>query len=119
MLRSKLIELKVNMQLLGQNTREQSGIYANKPAYLYYKKLNDGTLDIVGFDRNLQTAPAGYTAYAWCRDLVSDNLKLRGQFDYYWRDEIIQSNPMVYLYPFHKDVISESKGALKNYYGKQ
>lgn len=121
LLAKKLRQLKGELFQLGYDCQhpDKGGKYANAPAYLYYKALPDGTLDIVGMDQNMPTPPSGYIPYSWFRNVVQGTTEeLVNNYDRYYREYIINADPLVYIYPIHKDVISESKGALKNYYGK-
>lgn len=123
LLREKLIELKQNLFDMGIQSRNPSGggKYANVPNYIYYKKNSDGTLDIKGLDQNMTSTPTGYTRYQWCGRMVetqNGEFILKKEYNYYYRDVVLNQDPMVYLYPIHKDVIAESMGSLKNYYGK-
>lgn len=121
LLGKKLRSLKSDLFQLGYDCQHprDGGKYANAPAYLYYKNKPDGTLDIVGMDQNMTTTPSGYIPFSWFRNVVQGTTEvLVNNYDRYYRDYIIDADPLVYIYPIHKDVISESKGALENYYGK-
>lgn len=123
LLRTNIIKMKEKMVQIGIDSRAGTGTYGNYPAYLFYKKLSDGTLDIQGRDSNISPegkAPAGYQSHGWCRTLVKSDTDhtINENYDRYYRPYVLEKDPMVYLYPFHRDVIAESKGKLKNYYGK-
>ncbi|MDR1336123.1 MAG: RagB/SusD family nutrient uptake outer membrane protein [Tannerella sp.] len=124
MLRAKIHELGDNLKQMWTDSRNpgDGGRYANVPNYLYWKKNADGTLDIANIDQNMPSAPPGYTSFGWASVLCSSSSGVItgiNQYDRNYRDEVIRQDPLVYIYPFHKDVIAESKSTLRNYYGKR
>ena len=84
----------------------------------------DGTLDVLGLDSKIteENAPAGYTKKDWVRLLAEEEkgqIILWPQLERCWRKTVVEKTPFVYLFPIHRDIIADSHGTLKNYYGKQ
>ncbi|MCL1943782.1 MAG: RagB/SusD family nutrient uptake outer membrane protein [Candidatus Azobacteroides sp.] len=89
---------------------------AGYPKYVYTKTKDDGTLDILNFDNTMAAALAGYTRRDWAVGTATGGFTT---YDKSFKDEYINPEPMVYIFPLYKDVITDSRGALKNYYGKK
>ena len=89
----------------------------NYPQSVYVKTNSDGTLDMLNFDNSLSSAPAGYTKKAWASNTADNSGVPNTTFVKSYKDEYINATPMVYILPLHKDVITDSRGVLKNYYG--
>ena len=87
------------------------------PQSVYVKTNNDGTLDILNFDNSVASAPAGYTKKAWASATTDGNGVVNTTFVKSYKDDFINATPMVYILPLHKDVVTDSRGTLKNYYG--
>lgn len=111
MLREKLIEMKTNLANMYDN-----GAY---PQYVYIKTLSDGTLDIKNLDNSIISAPAGYERKTWAAGVLDGNGDLNTTYVKSFKDDYITPEPMVYIFPYYKDVITDSRGKLQNYYGKQ
>lgn len=119
--KSKLLETIKTLTDIGYDVNGNPlgpGKYKNLPKNIYTKLLPDGTLDIQGLDENLAVAPAGYKTITWLSNLVTTSGVLVNEMGYCYKKSVIEQNPFVYIYPIHKDNISDSQGALKNYYGK-
>lgn len=101
-MKAKLVEMKDNSAY---------------PQSVYVKTNNDGTLDILNFDNSLSNAPSGYTKKAWASATTDKNGVLNTTFVKSYKDEYINAFPMISIFPLYKDVITDSRGALKNYYG--
>ncbi len=111
LLRDKLIGMKRAL-----NNMYDNGEY---PQFVYTKTLDNGTLDIINFDNSTYTTPAGYTRQQWCDGIQDSNGSLNTTFVKSFKDEYIRRDPLVYILPLYKDVITDSRGKLKNYYGLQ
>ena len=101
-MKAKLVEMKNNSAY---------------PQSVYVKTNNDGTLDILNFDNSVASAPAGYTKKAWASATTDGNGVVNTTFVKSYKDDFINATPMVYILPLHKDVVTDSRGTLKNYYG--
>ncbi len=111
LLRDKLISMK----------RKLSDMYDNGeyPQFVYTKNNDDGTLSILNLDNTIYSTPAGYTRQQWCDGIQDSNGALNTTFVKSFKDEYIRRDPLVYILPLYKDVITDSRGVLKNYYGLQ
>lgn len=109
LLQKKIQEMKVKLAEMKNNSAY--------PQSVYVKTNNDGTLEILNFDNSLSNAPSGYTKKAWASATTDNNGVLNTTFVKSYKDEYIDATPMVYILPLHKDVITDSRGALQNYYG--
>jgi hypothetical protein len=89
---------------------------ASCPQYVYTKIGDDGTLDILNFDNTVASAPPGYTRREWATGTAGGGFTT---YDKSFKDEYINPEPMVYIFPLYKDVVADSRGMLKNYYGKK
>ena len=121
-LRQSLIDLRQKHIDMAVGARTGTGKYKDIPANIYWKLLDDGTLDIVGLDQNMSSAPAGYSTRGWAKEMVSQSGSeyiVNDAVDQWWRPEIYNRDPMVYIYPYPKDVVAESKGMIVNRYGKR
>lgn len=121
-LRQSLIDLRQAHIDMAVGARTGEGEYKDIPANIYWKLLDDGTLDIVGLDQNMTKAPEGYSTQSWAKAMVSqvgDEYILNESVDQWWRPEVYTRDPMVYIYPYPQDVVAESKGMIVNYYGKR
>lgn len=111
LLRDKIIGMKRTL-----NDMYDNGDY---PQYVYVKILDDGTLSILNFDNTIYTTPAGYSKEDWCNGIQDASGALNTTFVKSYKDEYIRRDPLVYIFPLYKDVITDSRGKLKNYYGLQ
>lgn len=122
LLQSKLLETIQTLTDMGYDVNgnpKGPGKYKTLPKNIYTKLLPDGTLDIQGLDENIPTTPAGYKAITWLSNLVPSSGVLVNEMAYCYKKAVIEKNPMVYIFPIHKDNINDSQGVLKNYYGKR
>lgn len=110
LLRDKIIEMKEMLANMYDN--------AAYPQYVYVKVRADGTLDILNFDNSVLMQPAGYERKNWCIGVLDGNGDLNTTYVKSYKDEYITKNPLVYIFPLYKDVVTDSQGKLKNYYGR-
>jgi hypothetical protein len=89
---------------------------ASYPQYIYTKTRDDGTLDILNFDNTVTTTPSGYTKRNWAINILGGD---HTTYEKSYKSEYVGANPMSYIFPLYKDVITDSRGMLRNYYGKQ
>lgn len=123
-LRQSLIDMRQKMIDMAIGARNGTGVYGNTPANIYWKMQDNGILDIVGLNNRMTSPPnSEYKTQAWARDMVSDagggNFIINEDVDYWWRPSVYQPDPMVYIFPYPKDVVAESKGKIVNHYGKR
>lgn len=111
LLRDKLIGVKRSLNNMYDNS--------DYPQFVFTKTLADGTLDIKNFDNTIYATPAGYTRQQWCDGIQNSDGSLNTTFVKSYKDEYIRRDPLVYILPLYKDVITDSRGKLQNYYGLQ
>lgn len=111
LLREKLMRMKRNLANMYDN-----GDY---PQYVFVKTQEDGTLSILNLDNSIIATPAGYEKKTWAVGVLDGNGDLNTTYVKSFKDTYIQADPLVYILPLYKDVITDSRGKLSNYYGHQ
>lgn len=122
-LRQALIDLREISVEMGAGSRGKvENEYRNTPRYVFWKPKSDGTLDIVVPEQNISSL-SGYDRVDITGNLAKDapggGFILNNSITYFWREDVLARDPMVYIVPLNTNVIAESGGKLKNYYGHQ
>lgn len=118
----KVRGMRNTMVQMGIDTRAGSGTYGNLGENIYWKRNDDGTIDIKGLYERI-AAPAGYTTQVWLKNCTKDAAGTPADFvDRNWRgclgNDVASTDPVVYILPIPATSVNASNGTWKNYYGK-
>jgi hypothetical protein len=128
----KVAEVRNALTQMGIDGTTGTGIYAQLPDYMYYKRNTDGTITWYNKFRKPATIPPiinspspgdnpnGYTRVAWTVSMY--NATTAGPADYILREwrgypDNTGTQPLRYILPLHNSVVSSSQGTLQNQYG--
>ena len=115
---------------------EYDPVVRDVPSSVYYKEIADPKypdrkiLDIVGIDEFVHAKPSGYTehefAYKWYTlDVETETFEpialirwsFRGFINFDNDKSVQPTDPLRYLCPYPKQVVTDHKGKITNYYG--
>lgn len=130
----KVAETRNTLIQMGIDGNAGTGVYAQLPDYMYYKKGTDAYQSLDWYNKYSKPLvappvvnvpltgdnPNGYIRVSWTRSML--NTTTNSPADYIvreWRGypDNTGATPLRYILPLHNSVVSSSQGVLQNQYG--
>lgn len=130
----KVAETRNTLIQMGIDGNAGTGVYAQLPDYMYYKKGTDANQSLDWYNKFSKPAaappvvnvpltgdnPNGYIRVSWTRSMLNTTTNSPADFIVReWRGytDNTGASPLRYILPLHNSVVSSSQGVLQNQYG--